>query len=81
MAPGGDNRGQNDGSFTPCGRTSGSNALFLAWKTEYGVERVTDVPFMDTPLRPQLHKQDRLWQPGRVMGDAPDTQVCGAVPM
>jgi hypothetical protein len=29
---------------------------------------------LDTPMEPHLHKPNRLWQPGRVMGDSPDTR-------
>jgi hypothetical protein len=28
---------------------------------------------LDTPLGPQLHKPNRLSEPGRVMGASPDT--------
>ena len=40
----------------------------------FRVVRGRDVLLLDTPLEPRLHKQNRLWQPGRVMGDTPDTR-------
>jgi hypothetical protein len=32
------------------------------------------VPYLDTPLDPQLESQNGLLEPGRLMGDTPDTQ-------
>jgi hypothetical protein len=29
--------------------------------------------FLDTPLEHQLHKPNGLWEPGRIMGESPDT--------
>ena len=29
--------------------------------------------FLDTPLEHQLHKPNRLWEPGRFVGESPDT--------
>ena len=38
--------------------------------------------YLDTPLEPQLHKPNRLYMPGRVMGDSPDIHgiLLGAPP-
>ena len=43
--------------------------------TAFRVERGNSVSYIDTPLEPQLHKPNRLWQPGRLMGDTPDTEA------
>ena len=40
----------------------------------FRVVRGESVSYLDTPVEPQLHKQDRLWKPGRLMGDSPDTR-------
>ena len=40
------------------------------------------VLYLDTPPEPQLHKQNRLWETGRVMGESPDShgKLLGAPP-
>jgi hypothetical protein len=40
--------------------------------TAFRVVRGRNVLYLDTSLRPQLHEPNRLWQPGRLMGDTPD---------
>src|SRR5664279_2513446 len=40
------------------------------------------VHYWDTPLQSQLHKPNRSWEPGRVMGESPGTRrvLLGAPP-
>src|ERR1035438_2687222 len=40
----------------------------------FRVVRRGTVHYLDTPLEPQFHKPSRLWQPGRLTGDSPDTR-------
>ena len=39
--------------------------------TALRVARGRSVLYLDTPLGPQLHKPNRLWEAGRVMGESP----------
>src|ERR1035441_2658933 len=45
----------------------------------FRVVRRGTVHYLDTPLEPQFHKPSRLWQPGRLTGDSPDTRRTLAV--
>jgi hypothetical protein len=48
----------------------------------FRVVRERSVLYLDTPLEPQLHKPNRLWKPGRVMGESPGITLIllGALP-
>jgi hypothetical protein len=41
--------------------------------TALSVVRSRAVLLLDTSLEPRVYSQDRLWVPGRLMGDSPDT--------
>src|ERR1039457_1107029 len=50
--------------------------------TAFRVARERSVLYSNIPLEPQLHKPNRLWKPGRVMGESPDShgKLLGAPP-
>ena len=52
------------------------------WMRAFGVIWERGVPNLDTPQVPRFHKPNRLWAPGRVMGESPDIheRVMGAPP-
>jgi hypothetical protein len=51
-----------------------------AWITAFWAERERGVVYLDTPLTPQLRKPSRSLEPGRVVGESPNTHPAGMVP-
>src|ERR1035441_2284855 len=58
-----------------CTRLAQVNSLLatkrVPWMTALRVVRERTVYYWDTSLVPQLYRPNRLWGPGRVMGDSP----------